>query len=80
MADALCKGVLVGAASSSFAGLFTNPIDVVKTEMQVASTTHGLLPGSISDMKLFSRQGLRHKLLFQFVCCNDLFKSFGNRF
>lgn len=43
MADALCKGVLVGAASSSFAGLFTNPIDVVKTEMQVASTTLGLL-------------------------------------
>lgn len=43
MTNELCKGVLVGAASSSIAGVFTNPIDVVKTEMQVASTKLGPL-------------------------------------
>ena len=33
----LALSVAVGAASSSAAGLFTNPVDVVKTEMQVTA-------------------------------------------
>eukprot|EP00928_Gymnodinium_smaydae_P079175 TRINITY_DN63171_c0_g1_i1.p1 TRINITY_DN63171_c0_g1~~TRINITY_DN63171_c0_g1_i1.p1 ORF type:complete len:295 (-),score=31.51 TRINITY_DN63171_c0_g1_i1:397-1281(-) len=39
----LCAHVAVGAASSSCAGVITNPIDVVKTEMQMSQGSLGMI-------------------------------------
>eukprot|EP00747_Dinoflagellata_sp_TGD_P134419 gnl/TRDRNA2_/TRDRNA2_175316_c3_seq4.p1 gnl/TRDRNA2_/TRDRNA2_175316_c3~~gnl/TRDRNA2_/TRDRNA2_175316_c3_seq4.p1 ORF type:complete len:145 (-),score=15.66 gnl/TRDRNA2_/TRDRNA2_175316_c3_seq4:504-938(-) len=42
-ARSLGINILVGAASSSVAGCITNPIDVVKTEMQMSRGSLGML-------------------------------------
>ena len=47
----LATNIAVGAASSSAAGLVTNPVDVVKTEMQLARASGGLSLGLLGTLR-----------------------------